>query len=80
MSPTLVSTDTRGRVSIGRPNRDYRFTEQADGSILLEPAVVVSELERKFLSDVEVQAQIAYYEKHPEQLVFSERRRARRNG
>ena len=42
-----------------------------------EPAVVLSELERKFLANTELQAQIAYYDEHPEELVVSERRRTR---
>ena len=79
MTSTLVSTDTRGRASLGHPNRDYRLTEHPDGTIVLEPAVVMSELERRFLADAKVQGQIAYYDAHPEELVFSERRRGRRS-
>jgi hypothetical protein len=71
-------TDTRGRASLGHPNREYRLTEQSDGTLILEPAVVMSELEARFLANTELQAQIAYYDEHPEELVFSARRRARR--
>jgi len=74
---TLVSTDARGRVSLGHPNQDYRLTEHADGTLVLEPAVVMSELERRFLADAGLQAQIAYYRAHPEELVTSERRAKR---
>ena len=78
MPTLLVNTDARGRVSVGHPNREYRLTEHADGSLLLEPAVVMSELEARFLTNTELQAQLAHFEAHPEELVFSARRRARR--
>lgn len=72
---TLVSTDARGRASLGRPNRDYRLTEQSDGTLILEPAVILSELERRFLDNSELQAQLEYARSHPEQRVRRQRRR-----
>ena len=74
---TLVTTDGRGRASLGHPNQGYRLTEHADGTLVLEPAVVMSELERRFLADTDLQAQIAYYRAHPDELVTSTRRAKR---
>jgi len=53
------------------------MTECPDGTLVLEPAVVLSELERKFMEDTLLQAQISYFHDHPDELVTSERRRAR---
>ena len=77
MSVTLVNSDPRGRVSVGHPDQSYRMTECPDGTLVLEPAVVLSELERKFMEDTLLQAQISYFHDHPDELVASERRRAR---
>ena len=74
----LISTDTRGRATLGQPNRDYRVTSCTDGSLLLEPAVVVSELELRFLSNTALQSEIAHYHAHPDELVVSARRHSRR--
>ena len=60
---------------MGRPNRDYRLTEQSDGTLILEPAVILSELERRFLDNSELQAQLEYARSHPEQRVRRQRRR-----
>ena len=76
---TLISCDARGRASLGHPGQDYRLTEHPDGTLVLEPAVILSELEHKFLSNVDLQAEIAYYQAHPDQQLTSSRRRDRRN-
>jgi len=49
--------------------------EESDGTLVLEPAVVVTELERRFLANAALQADINYAQAHPEQRV---RRRSRR--
>lgn len=73
MSEQIVETDGRGRASLGRPNRRYLMHEESDGTLILEPAVVVTELERRFMADAALQAQLDYA-RHPEQR----RRRGRR--
>ena len=75
MADQIVETDARGRASLGRPGRRYLMHEESDGTLVLEPAVVVTELERRFLANAALQAQINYARVHPEQRV---RRRARR--
>jgi len=72
VSEQIVDTDARGRASLGRPSRRYLMREEADGTLILEPAVVVTELERRFMANAALQAQIDYARAHPEQ------RRARR--
>jgi hypothetical protein len=63
----IVETDSRGRASLGRPDRRYLMHEEADGTLVLEPAVVVTELERRFMANAAVQARIGYAREHPEQ-------------
>lgn len=71
----IVDTDQRGRASLGRPRKRYLMHEEPDGTLVLEPAVVVTELERRFLANEEIQAQLAHAEAHPEQRVPRRRRR-----
>jgi hypothetical protein len=63
----LVETDVRGRATIGHPNSRYLKHEEADGTIVLEPASVITDLERRFLNNAALQAQIEYAKAHPEQ-------------
>lgn len=70
----VIDTDKRGRATIGHPGRRYLMREQADGTLILEPAVVVTELERRFMANSAVQAQIAYAKEHPENRVRRRRR------
>jgi len=64
----IVETDARGRASLGRPGQlpDWRRATA--------PAVVVTELERQFLANAALQAQIEYAGQHPEQRVDRPRR------
>jgi hypothetical protein len=73
MADQIIETDARGRASLGRPGRRYLMHEESDGTLVLEPAVVVTELERKFMANAALQAQIEHARAHPEQ------RRARRS-
>ena len=41
--------------------------EESDGTLVLEPAVVVTELEHRFLANAALQAEIAQAREHPEQ-------------
>jgi len=77
VSAKFVTADVRGRVAIGRPDRAFLMHEEDDGTVVLEPAVVMSELEQRFLRNAGVQAQIEYAREHPEERVG---RSARRGG
>jgi hypothetical protein len=74
MADQIVETDARGRASLGRPGRRYLLHEESDGTLVLEPAVVVTELERRFLANAAVQAQIEYAKAHPDERIKRRRR------
>ena len=74
MTGTLIETDSRGRATIGHPDQRYLLHEEPDGTLVLEPASVVTELERRFMANSALQAQIAYAKAHPEQRVKRKRR------
>ncbi|MGH9094244.1 MAG: hypothetical protein ACRDXE_03695 [Acidimicrobiales bacterium] len=74
MTNQIVETDARGRASLGRPERRYLMHEEPDGTLVLEPAVVVTELERRFMANCALQAQIDYARSHPEERVKRRRR------
>jgi len=76
--PTLIETDARGRTTLPGRNQRYVLHQQSDGALVLEPAIVMTEAERKFLANTELQERIAYLDAHPEEFVKSERREARR--
>jgi len=69
MNPKLVTADPRGRVTVAEANRTYLVHEDQDGTLILEPAVVMSELERGFLANTALQEQIEYARSHPEKSV-----------
>jgi len=49
---TYISTDDRSRVVLpGHPNETFLLRENADGSLLLEPASVVSEAQATYDQD-----------------------------
>ena len=73
-STRYVTTDPRGRVSVGRPDQSFLLHEEEDGTLVLEPAVVMSELERRYLTNAAVQAQIEYARTHPQERVPRKRR------
>lgn len=74
----VIDTDARGRASLGSALAGRRFLmhEEADGTVVLEPAVVVTELERRFMANEQIQAQIAEAKAHPEQARPRKRRQA----
>ncbi len=74
MAGRLVTSDPRGRLTVAQPDRQYLVHEEDDGTLVLEPAVVISELEHRFLANAALQAQIAYARDHPEQRVSRRRR------
>jgi hypothetical protein len=51
---TLVHTDSRGRVSLGKllqPERDYRVSVGSHGVVVMEPVTTISDYERSLLSN-----------------------------
>ena len=56
---TLIHTDSRGRVSLGKilqPDRDYQVTTGVHGQITLEPVTMITDYERAVLSRPELVA------------------------
>jgi hypothetical protein len=52
---TMVETDDRSRVVLpGHPNQRYVVRENADGSLLLQPARVVTEAQQEYDGDPEL--------------------------
>jgi hypothetical protein len=74
MSDQIVETDARGRASLDRPEHRYLMHEESDGTLVLEPATVMTELERRFMANTDLRAQIEYAKAHPEQRVPRRRR------
>jgi hypothetical protein len=74
VSGTLVELDDRRRLSLGKVGRHSRYLvrEEPDGTLIFEPAVVMTEFEARFLAHPKLVAQIAENAAHPE------RRRVRR--
>ena len=57
---TLIETDARSRVVLpGHSNEQFLMRENGDGSILLEPAEVVSRAQREYDEDPSLQALLA---------------------
>lgn len=70
MTDIIVELDGRRRASLGRIGRAehtrYRAHEEPDGTIVLEPAVVLSEVEARFLRNRNLVATIEDNRAHPE--------------
>jgi len=68
---TLVELDNRRRVSLGKIGRhsQYRVTEHPDGSLLFEPAVILSEHEASLMGHPDLVESILADKANPEQLV-----------
>ncbi len=75
----LVELDDRRRVSLGRigrpEHRRYLATEEQDGTIVLRPAVVMTELEARFLANRPLVESIEEARHDPSVLVRYGRRR-----
>jgi hypothetical protein len=73
-----LETDTRSRVSLKRlgvpEHRQYLAHVEDDGTIVLVPAVVMSEAEARFRNDPELVARIEDNRQHPERLARRRRR------
>jgi hypothetical protein len=74
----LVELDDRRRASLGKvgkpEHRRYLAAEQPDGTIILTPAVVMTELEARFLANRELVERVEESRRHPERLVSRRRR------
>lgn len=66
---TLIQVDGRKRITLGSLARhaQYLITEEPDGSLYLEPAVVLTAAERDFLADSTLTAALERVNAHPEQ-------------
>lgn len=73
MEDVLVELDERRRLSLGKmgkpEHRRYLAAEQPDGTIILTPAVVMTELEARFLANPGLVELIEASRRHPERLV-----------
>jgi hypothetical protein len=69
----LLELDERRRASFGKlgkpEHRRYLAAEQPDGTIILTPAVVMTELEATFLANRELVERLEESRRHPERLV-----------
>lgn len=68
VKPVVIEVDSRRRVSLGKLGHHdtYLATEQPDGTIMLEPAVLLSEAEHAFLQNIDLRRQIDDNRAHPE--------------
>ena len=76
---SIALADSRGRITVAERDTIYRVTDLGDGSILLEPAEVLSRAELALRMDPALTAKIGDSITHPERLV-SHRRRSPRRG
>lgn len=69
MAPTqLVRPDARNRVSLGdavRQDTDYRVTRMPDGSVVLDPVVIVSQIDARLAGDAAFWSRVAEAQAHP---------------
>jgi prophage tail gpP-like protein len=65
---SLIELDERRRVSLGKIGRHSRYLvrEEPDGTLIFEPAVVLTEAEQRYLSNPALAAQIEDNRAHPE--------------
>jgi hypothetical protein len=65
---TVIELDAIRRASLGRIGRHdgYIVHEEPDGTLIFEPAVVLSELEARFLANPKLMQQIEDNRQHPE--------------
>jgi hypothetical protein len=53
--PAVIETDNRSRAVLpGHPNRRYLMRENDDGSILLQPARIVTDAQQEYDTDPEL--------------------------
>ncbi|HEU0191299.1 MAG TPA: hypothetical protein VFR17_08515 [Mycobacterium sp.] len=66
--PVIIDVDNRRRISLGKLARHDRYlaTEQPDGTIVFEPAAVLTKAEEAYLRNAALQRQIDDNRAHPE--------------
>lgn len=71
----VISVQGRGRVNLGKLAEHERYLghTEPDGTIILEPAEVISLTEKKLLADSALIASIVESRVHPERLVTRNR-------
>lgn len=75
-APQLIEVDDRGRTSLARlggAGRRYLARVEDGGTIILEPAVVVTELEARLLANPALHRRIVEASEHPERAIASSR-------
>ncbi len=67
-APTpMIEFDARSRLTLpGKAHNRYLVHEQEDGTVILEPAVVLSALEARYRDNAELQATVEAGRAHPE--------------
>lgn len=67
-NPVIIEVDGRRRISLGKLGHHDRYlaTEQPDGTIIFEPAVVLTEAEEAYLRNAALREQIQDNRAHPE--------------
>lgn len=75
MTDILIELDDRRRASLGRVGRHEKYLahEEDDGTIILRPAVVMTETEAALLANPELVARIQHSLDHPETRVRRDR-------
>ncbi|HEY5857099.1 MAG TPA: hypothetical protein VIW24_24445 [Aldersonia sp.] len=71
MNDLIVEVDSRNRVSLSKlahKHNRYIVREEEDGTVILEPAVVLTQAERNYLASPDLQQAVEYSREHPEQL------------
>src|SRR5438552_17352173 len=76
--PTLIELDRRRRASLAKLAKHDRYlaSEEPDGTIVLVPAVVITELEARFRANPDLVAQVKDNLAHPERRVRHPRAQA----
>jgi hypothetical protein len=77
----LLEVDERGRTTLGGPRgvrRRYLETDLPDGTVILHPAVVMSELQARLLAAPEVLAAVTSGNATPDAELVARPRRPRR--
>jgi len=76
----VISVQDRGRVNLGKLVEHDRYLghTEPDGTIILEPAEVISLTEMKLLADGVLMASIAESRGHPERLTTRDRSKSPR--
>jgi hypothetical protein len=65
---TIIELDSRRRASLGKIGRHDRYIvhEEPDGTLIFEPATVMSEAEARFLANPALVARVVDNSLHPE--------------